>query len=581
MSEVMRPDTNAAAANPRAISTRIEARNRAETNGERAHDLRLGRQPAYVNAERTHLNRTLIPNLTGGELRKICDARRQTSGIVRQRRVSQRAAVSTAGIITFGKVAQPWIEALPVDQQDLLFRGVAEAVAQRLDTSLHGLVVHLDETAIHAHYQMAATTHRGRPVSKIATPAILAQLQDAAAEVARRFEPRIERGNRKQTRLAAGAQPSEVVHRSVKQLHQDLLPEIAARQAEVAGLLVQLDALGQQVVKEQERKAKNERLAEEARQKAGSWQETADRAEKARKRAEIYEHRAQSAQTDMDALTSEIVRIQQHRAEAEAALRRAVGRTDEQVRLREEAEARKRRAEEEIAALAISATPSAPTLPAPSLYLRPSSAKAWASEQSERIAGEWRKAQEILQAKDRKLAETQAAADALLASAQRQNSAAQDAWRQNRRDEVRAKELHSLNITLSKREADLKRAEEHIQEEKERLKARMTPVSIHELPRDLVDLAWQIALPKWKDGRFGEQGQWTLVDQEKRERKGYGPLSWLTLLIGNGLKAARIIYEWFGGERLAATVAQIAMPEPEKHQPGPGPYSAFMGGPQP
>ncbi|GGF75330.1 hypothetical protein GCM10007301_39020 [Azorhizobium oxalatiphilum] len=581
MADVMMPDATTAAANPRAISTRIEGRNRAETNGERAHDLRLGRQPAYVNAERTHLNRTLIRNLTGGELRTICDGRRQASGLVRQRKVSQRAAVSTAGIITFGREAQPWIEALPVDQQDLLFRSVAEAVALRLDTSLHGLVVHLDESAIHAHYQMAATTHGGKPVSKVATPAILAQLQDIAAEVAQRFEPRIERGHRKSDRLAAGAKPSEVVHRSVKQLHQELGPEIAARQAEVAGLLVKLDALAQQVVKEQERKAKNERLADEARRKAGNWEETADKAEKARKRAEVYERRAQSAQTDMDALTSEIARIQQDRAEAEATLKHAVGRTEEQVRLREEAEARKRRAEVELAALAISAIPPAPTLPTPGLYLRPSSAKAWANAQNERLSAEWKRTQEIVQAQSREAVKTQAAADTLLASARLEKSAAQKAGQLNRRDESRAKELHRLSMTLSTREADLERAEARMSEETERLKVRMRPVGLHELPSDLVAFAWRLALPKWKDGQFGDRGQWMLFNHERQERKGFGPLSWLTVLIGNGLKAARIIYEWFGAERLAATVAQIAMPEPEKPAPRPEPPPTFMQGPQP
>lgn len=577
----MRPDATTAAANPRAISTRIEGRNRAETNGERAHDLRLGRQPAYVNVERTHLNRTLIPNLTGGELRAICDARRRTSGIVRQRRVSQRAAVSTAGIITFGREAQPWIEALSADQQDMLFRSVAEAVALRLDTSLHGLVVHLDETAIHAHYQLAATTHGGRPVSKVATPAILGQLQDIAAEIAQTFEPRIERGHRKSDRLAAGAKPSEVVHRSVKQLHQELGPEIAARQAEVAELLAKLDALAQQIVKEQDRKAKNERLADEARRKAGNWEETADKAEKARKRAEIYERRAQNAQTDMDALTSQIARIQQHRVEAEAALKHAVDRTNEQVRLREEAEAGKRRAEEEMAALAISTIPAAPTLPAPGLYLRASSAKAWANEQNERLASEWKKVQEIAQAQRREAAKTKAAADTLLAAARLEKSAAQQARQLSRRDESRAKELHRLSETLLAREAELERAEARRKEEAERLKTRMRPVGLHELPKDLVSFAWRLALPKWKEGQFGDRGQWTLFNHELQERKGFGPLSWLTVLIGNGLQAVRIIYEWFGAERLVATVEQIAMPEPEKPSPRPGPSPTFMRGPQP
>ncbi|MDQ0349420.1 hypothetical protein [Ancylobacter vacuolatus] len=82
-------------------------------------------------------NRVLLANLTGGELRLICDQRREASGQVRQRRVSDSAAVSVAGIITFGTQAQGWVEALPAERQDGLFRDVADAIAERLGTTLY------------------------------------------------------------------------------------------------------------------------------------------------------------------------------------------------------------------------------------------------------------------------------------------------------------------------------------------------------------------------------------------------------------------------------------------------------------
>lgn len=194
--------------------------------------------------------------------------------------------MSVAGIITFGKQAQGWVEALPAERQDGLFRDVADAIAERLGTTLHGLVVHLDESAIHAHYQLAAITRAGGPVSKVATKAVLNQLQDIAAAVAQRHEPRIERGHRKVDRLAAGAKPSEVVNRSVRQLHQDLP--------------VELEALNQRIEASRDKLVKNERLAKEATLKAERLADNAAKSDAARKNAEIYLRRAEAARADLE-----------------------------------------------------------------------------------------------------------------------------------------------------------------------------------------------------------------------------------------------------------------------------------------
>jgi hypothetical protein len=107
---------------------------------------------------------------------------------------------------------------------------------------------------------------------------VLNQLQDIAAAVAQRHEPRIERGHRKADRLAAGAKPSEAVNRSVRQLHQELP--------------VELEALNQRIEASRDRLAKNARLAKEATLKAERLADNTAKSDAARNNAEIYLRRA-------------------------------------------------------------------------------------------------------------------------------------------------------------------------------------------------------------------------------------------------------------------------------------------------
>ena len=69
--------------------------------------------------------------------------------------MKSNAVVGFSGIITFGHAAHGYFESLTADQQDEGYWKVAEAVAGRLETSVHGVVVHLDETSNHAHFQLA------------------------------------------------------------------------------------------------------------------------------------------------------------------------------------------------------------------------------------------------------------------------------------------------------------------------------------------------------------------------------------------------------------------------------------------
>lgn len=115
-------------------------------------------------------------------------------------------------------------------------RKLAQAIATRLQTSLHGLSLHGDEATIHAHFVLGAYDLTGRPLSTVTRPVLLAELQDLAAEVIAKHCPDIERSYRYGDRVAAGAALSDVLHKSVRQLHRELPYDFAQKRAEVAVL---------------------------------------------------------------------------------------------------------------------------------------------------------------------------------------------------------------------------------------------------------------------------------------------------------------------------------------------------------
>lgn len=206
-----------------------------------------------------------------------------------KRAIKSNAAVATAGIITFGSEAAVMFGKLDDAAQDVAFRELAEAVADRLATTLHGLVVHLDETTIHAHYQLAAFNRFGDPLSQSTSPRVLSALQDLTSEIMARHCPGIERGRRYGDRIAAGADFRDTLHRSVRELHRDLPRDLAAKRAQVEAAQVEAAAA-------RERQAKNERLAESARLKVAAAEADQRKAEKAAKNVAIYERRAEEAQ---------------------------------------------------------------------------------------------------------------------------------------------------------------------------------------------------------------------------------------------------------------------------------------------
>ena len=229
------------------VSVRLSHKSPAKAKGQRHHDTRQSHIPVYVDKERSPLNSVVIEPKTERELRDICLDRRSQRAT--KRAMKKDAAISTVGIITFGKEAQETIRQLSVAEQNALYLQTAKRIALKLGTDVTGLVVHRDESAPHAHFQMPAYSMDGIPVSKVLTPTLAKELQDAAGSVYTHLD--IRRGTPKADRIERGEDVAQTVHRSVKRLHNDLPIEIES---------LRRDALDAAVSAE-----RNRHLAEKAR----------------------------------------------------------------------------------------------------------------------------------------------------------------------------------------------------------------------------------------------------------------------------------------------------------------------------
>lgn len=315
MAQILKPE---AYGNPKAIVVRIKGRNSKTANGQRRHDLRIGIQPKYVDVENTHKNRIIIEPWTGRKLKAESVRRRDLQP--RERSIKSNAGIAIVGIIAFGSKAQKRFTRLSKKKQDAAFREIAEAVAVKLNTTLTGLVVHLDETSIHAHFQLVGYDLEGNAISQQTKKRHTSQLQDLAAEIITSYDAKIERGHKIGIRLEAGAAPHEVVNREVNELHRDLPKEIERRKALIRDLQAELEDL-------RKRKDRTERLIAriEAREKRTIKQE---------KNLAIYEQRLSDRTVEIDdreariasaEASTEDLEQRQRRAErnAEAAERRA------------------------------------------------------------------------------------------------------------------------------------------------------------------------------------------------------------------------------------------------------------------
>lgn len=232
--------------NPRAAQVRLKSASGFKTGGQRKHDLRIGQQPKYVDEKRTHLNRIIIKPKTTAEMTKRAAMLRERGNY--ERKMKTGSAVSYSGIITFGHLAQDEFEKLTPEAQDAAFLELAQSIAKFYKVELTGLVVHLDEEAIHAHFQMDAYDEEGVSLSNM-NRADLREVQDMTFNVMAKHCPKIERGHSKIERLKAGAKPSDVTYKTPAEMRRNAARDLEAKEAERDKLTAERDKLAARVAK--------------------------------------------------------------------------------------------------------------------------------------------------------------------------------------------------------------------------------------------------------------------------------------------------------------------------------------------
>jgi uncharacterized protein YbjQ (UPF0145 family) len=255
----------------KSISVRIQPNSGRKGAGQRKHDLRdPSATPDYVDPTRSALNSVIIPPPKSEDVRAEIAANRLAAG---QKKLQADARTTIAGVLTFGTDAQIIIERLSRSEQDALFERLAQRVAKEASRPLLGLVVHRDESAIHAHFTLRGYELKdGREIAPRFTPADLKRLQDVVSYEVGHLG--IERGTPKAERIERGEGKAQTIHRTVAELHNDLPKERAAE--------------AQKIKEAQEKRSYYESLATKAREQLKA--EGAD-AERLLKRIETYEAR--------------------------------------------------------------------------------------------------------------------------------------------------------------------------------------------------------------------------------------------------------------------------------------------------
>lgn len=214
----------------KALSIRFQHRSESALKNDMRHNLRVGKQPLYIDESRTKLNSIILEPQSPSILRKLCHERR---GGLMKRKAKSNMAVTTSFIITFGHDLQEQVSALSRSEQDTMYHKIALAITEHVEIELTGLVAHRDEVGQHCHGQTPARQLGGKPMSKVLTPSVCSEIQTVAMQAAQKFLPTIERGKRKADRIVAGEHSSAINNRTVKQLHDDLPVELEAAKAEL------------------------------------------------------------------------------------------------------------------------------------------------------------------------------------------------------------------------------------------------------------------------------------------------------------------------------------------------------------
>jgi len=225
-----------------AISVRIEARK--SGIGQKNHDLRKGRVPAYVDQGRSRLNRVIhdegmSDSAIKAEIMRVANEVKQKGGVPGRLMVKSNLVIN--GIITFGRDFDTGIDRLELDNAAIDY---LHYFGKRFGAWPLRLVRHEDEYRTHYHFAFINQNRKtARSVSRIIRRGDLINLQDKAGEIFAhlgftRGTPKVDRVQSHLESIGVQATPdalldynvlrsANVIHQSVREMHEAIPRELA------------------------------------------------------------------------------------------------------------------------------------------------------------------------------------------------------------------------------------------------------------------------------------------------------------------------------------------------------------------
>lgn len=229
------------------LSVRIEGTR--DYSGQYSHDFRVGPQPSYINASISASNVTLMKDLkSASQLIRGIDI---ISEKLNKRKYQKNSPYFYDGIITFDKEFGKVQNGFNKKALDECAKDFVERFCEKYNIDPLYLIRHEDETTTHYHFKTTAMDQStGKSIARdLNNRTAKSALQDLAGSSF--AEVGIERGISRMQRLRDAAEElgydhnegddfhqevwkhANVVHRSVKQLHETLPLELAKAKAEV------------------------------------------------------------------------------------------------------------------------------------------------------------------------------------------------------------------------------------------------------------------------------------------------------------------------------------------------------------
>jgi DNA repair exonuclease SbcCD ATPase subunit len=286
--------------------------------GQRMHDLRLGPQRMNVDVERSK-NNTIIAMATGFDARGMAWTRfadkheKATAG--RRVKKTRDDLIYRSAVISFSTVASAMLGANHPDEEALTaFKDYAE----RHQVELLWSIAHRDELSIHYHAMFTDIRHNGTKLTLRKLD--LKREQDRMGEHFAHLG--IRRGKARAERIREGALSSEIIHRTVRELHHDLPIELEAAKAgvqKVQGDLAKKADLLANTQTKLERARANEATAENALATLEARFATQSRRhEAAQELLTTVEATLSAKQTAMDSLASREAALERREASLDA-----------------------------------------------------------------------------------------------------------------------------------------------------------------------------------------------------------------------------------------------------------------------